>query len=141
MVPVAANLRTTPGDDPWNRDVRWLAEQGEGTVLFDLAEGGRLKSRIWAEAIDAGDALTARLVDEAASALAAAIASAIVLIDLELVVLGGGMAERLGEPFRERVEDEVMERSFTGITTPICAARMGDTGGAVGAALLVESHG
>ena len=114
------------------QNARWLAEQGEGTVLFDLAEGGRLKSRIWAEAIDAGDALAARLVDEAASALAAAIASAIVLIDLELVVLGGGMAERLGEPFRKRVENEVMERSFTGSSTPVRAARMGDTGGAVG---------
>ena len=76
-----------------------------------------------------------------ASALAAAIASAIVLIDLELVVLGGGLVERLGESFRKRVEEKLMERSFAGITTPICAARMGDTGGAIGAALLVESHG
>jgi glucokinase len=139
--PGCGELEDYAGRRSMEQNARWLAEQGEGTVLFDLAEGGRLKSRIWAEAIDAGDALAARLVDEAASALAAAIASAIVLIDLELVVLGGGMAERLGEPFRKRVENEVMERSFTGSSTPVRAARMGDTGGAVGASLLVEDCG
>lgn len=119
---------------------RALVDQGEKTVLFELADDGRLKSRIWSEAIEAGDILTAALVDDAASALASAIASAIVLIDLELVVLGGGMAGRLGEPFRKRVEEEVMERSFAGMMTPVVAARMGDTGGAVGAALLVEDY-
>lgn len=117
---------------------RWLSEQGRPTVLFDLADGARLKSRIWAEAVDADDGLTIELVNDAASALAAAIASAIVLIDIELVVLGGGMAERLGETFRQRVEEELMERSFAGAMTPVRAAGMGDTGGAVGAALLVE---
>jgi glucokinase len=139
--PGRGELEDYAGRRSMEQNARWLAEQGEGTVLFDLAEGGRLKSRIWAEAIDAGDALSARLIDEAASALAAAIATAIVLIDLELVVLGGGMAERLGEPFRERVEKELMERSFAGISTPVRAARMGDTGGAVGASLLVEDYG
>jgi glucokinase len=120
------------------RRARWMVDQGDDSVLFELADGGRLKSRIWSEAIEAGDTLTTKLVDDAASALASAIASAIVLIDLELVVLGGGMAERLGESFRQRVEEEIMERSFAGATTPVLAARMGDTGGAVGAALLVE---
>ncbi len=120
------------------RRARCMVDQGDETVLFELAGGGRLKSRIWAEAVEAGDTLTAKLVDDAASALASAIASAIVLIDLELVVLGGGMAERLGESFRQRVEEEIMERSFARATTPVLAARMGDTGGAVGAALLVE---
>ncbi len=122
------------------RRARRLADEGKPTILFDLADGGRLKSRIWAEATEAGDQLTIGLIDQAASALAAAIASAIVLIDLELVVLGGGMAERLGEAFRSRVEEELMERSFAGVITPVRTARMGDTGGAVGAALLVAEH-
>lgn len=139
--PGRGELEDFAGRRSMERRARWLVEQGEDTVLFDLAEGGRLKSRIWAEAFDARDALASRLLGEAASALAAAVASAIVLIDLELVVLGGGLVECLGESFRERVEEELMERSFAGITTPVCAARLGDTGSAVGAALLVESYG
>jgi len=136
--PGRGELEDYAGRRSMEHRARWRADHGEETVLFDLAEGGRLKSRLWAEAIEAGDELTTRLVDQAASALAAAIASAIVLIDLELVVLGGGMAERLGETFRKRIEDELVERSFAGVITPVRAARMGDTGGAVGAALLVE---
>jgi len=139
--PGRGELEDYAGRRSMEQRARWLVEQGEDTVLFDLAEGGRLKSRIWAEAMDASDALCARILDEAAAALAAAIASAIVLIDLELVVLGGGLVERLGESFRKRVEEKLMERSFAGITTPICAPKMGDTGGAIGAALLVESYG
>ena len=46
-------------------------------------------------------------------------ASVITILDIELVVLGGGFAERLGEPFRLRVEAEVAERAFAGISLPL----------------------
>ena len=76
--------------------------------------------------------------EEQVAALAAAMASVITILDIELVVLGGGFAERLGEPFRLRVEAEVAERAFAGITAPVVRALLGDAGGAIGAALLVE---
>ena len=37
-----------------------------------------------------------------------------------------------------RVEAEVSERAFAGISAPVVPARLGDAGGAIGAALLVE---
>ena len=136
--PGRGELEDYAGRRSLERRARHHVDHGESSVLFEIAGGGRLKSRIWAEALELGDALTARRVEEAASALAAAIASAIALVDIELVVLGGGLAERLGEDFRRRVEEEVMERAFAGTSAPIRPARLGDTGGALGAALLVE---
>ena len=119
---------------------RWVehASPEEAAFLRGLMGEGRLKSRAWAEGVEAADPLTLRLVDRARSALAAAIASVVTLLDVERVVLGGGLAERLGEPFRLQLEAEVAERAFAGYTAPVVRARLGDTGGAVGAALLLE---
>ena len=119
---------------------RWVeaAPPEESAFMRGLMGEGRLKSKAWAEGVEAEDPLTLRLVDRAASALSAAIASVITLVDVERVVLGGGFAERLGEPFRQRLDAEVAARAFAGQTAPVVAARLGDTGGAVGAALLLE---
>ena len=113
------------------------SEQSE--TLLGLRKDGRLKSRAWAEGRDLGDPLTIELIAQARSALSAAIATVITLLDIELVVLGGGFAERLGEGFRTDLAAEVAARAFADTTAPIVAARLGDTGGAVGAALLVDA--
>ena len=109
-------------------------------TLLGLRNDGRLKSKAWAEALSTDDPLAEELIGQARSALSAAIATVITLLDIELVVLGGGFAERLGEPFRAALEAEVAERAFADTTAPIVPARLGDTGGAVGAALLVEAN-
>ena len=80
---------------------RWVevAPHAESALMRRLMGRGRLKSKAWADGVEAKDPLTLRLVNRASSALSAAIASAITLVDVERVVLGGGFAERLGEPF------------------------------------------
>lgn len=115
------------------------APDDRAETLLGLRTDGRLKSKAWAEALKLDDPLAEELIGQARSALAAAIATVITLLDVELVVLGGGFAERLGEPFRVALEAEVADRAFAGTTAPIVPARLGDTGGAVGAALLVEA--
>jgi len=136
--PGRGELEDYAGRNSLERRARHLVAKGEPTVIFDIAGEGRIKSRVWKEAIDAGDAMARRLIDDAASALAAAMASTIALIDVELIVLGGGLTERLGEDFRRQVEDELLERAFADTSAPVRSARLGDTGGALGAALLVE---
>lgn len=116
--------------------VRRRQADGEESVLLELAGEGRVKSSTWRKALDAGDALAADLIEAATEAMATAIASAIILVDLELVVLGGGMAERLGEPFRADLESRIADRSFAGVTAPVRITSLGDTAGALGAALL-----
>ncbi len=138
--PGRGELEDYAGRNSLERRARHFHAAGETTNVFAIAGGGRIKSRVWDEAMSTGDPLATRLVHEAASALAAAMATVICLVDIELIVLGGGLAERLGEGFRSRVEDEVVERSFANMSAPVRSCRLGDTGGALGAALLVEGR-
>ena len=117
---------------------RALHADGEASVLIDLAGSDRMKSSTWEKALAAGDPVAVRIIDEAAEAMASALASAIALVDIELIVLGGGMAERLGPSFRADLERRVADRAFAGAGAPVVSAVLGDTGGALGAALLVE---
>jgi glucokinase len=113
---------------------------GVPTILFDVQEEmGRTRpsSGVFREALARGDELVADLLDDAVEALAAGIASAVNLLDVDRVVLGGGLADRLGEPFRLRVEAAARPLLF--LQPPrlhVLAATLGDRAGAMGAALL-----
>ena len=56
-----------------------------------------------AEAIEQGDKLTIELVDRAIEALGAGVASAVNLLDVEAVVLGGGLGVRFGQDAADRI--------------------------------------
>ncbi|RMH79771.1 MAG: ROK family protein [Actinomyces sp.] len=140
-VPGRGELEDYAGRNALERRARHLHEQGRPTLLVELAGRKRMKSRIWAEAVEAGDEVATELVADAASALAAALASVVALVDVERVVLGGGLAERLGRPFRTAVEAELAERAFAGGGVPVVPAALGDVGGAIGAALRVGDEG
>jgi glucokinase len=112
--------------------------EGEATALVDLVGEGRMKSSTWEKARDMADPMAQAIIDDAAEAMATALASAIALVDIELVVLGGGMAGRLGESFRADLESRLAARVFAGVAIPVRAAALGEMAGAVGAALLVE---
>ena len=63
----------------------------------------RLTSSIWERALRHGDPLAEELIDDAVKALGAGVASAVNLLDIEAVVIGGGLGVRLGEPYVERI--------------------------------------
>lgn len=67
------------------------------------------KSSHVANALNKGDPVITQLVDEAARALGAAVGSALNLLSPEVIVIGGGLAGALGEPFLERIW-EIAER-------------------------------
>lgn len=109
---------------------------GESTVLVELAGEDRMKSKIWAEALDAGDVTATVLLDRAVQALAVGIASAVTLLDVDLVVLGGGLGSRLGAPWAARIEQGVLARAFSHPDVRVVASALGDDAGIVGAAEL-----
>lgn len=119
---------------------RRLVEAGKHTVLFDLmAERGRdrMTSGTIARALRRGDEMTASLIDEAVWALGVALASAQNLLDVEAVIVGGGLAERFGQPFVDRIAEEMRPRLFVPDQPPaVLAAALGDLSGAVGAVVL-----
>jgi glucokinase len=120
---------------------RRLADRGAPTVLFELmTERGRdrLTSGVWGHAVEQGDALAQRLIERAVQALGAAIGSAINLLDVEVVVIGGGFALRFGEPMLDRIRAATLPHVFADDRPPeMRLAVLGDLGGAIGAALRV----
>lgn len=111
---------------------------GEPTRLVDLAGDDRMKSRIWAEALDDGDVTAASLLDQAAHALGVGIASAVTLIDVDLVVIGGGLGSRLGTPWAERIGRVARQAVFGQASFEVVTSALGDDAGVIGAAALFE---
>jgi glucokinase len=122
---------------------RKLEERGEKTDLFKLMERHgrtRLTSGIWARALEHGDKVATEIIDEAVDMLGVGIASAINLLDVEAVVIGGGLGVRFGEPFADRIAAAMHPHLFNDSRPPdVKVALLGDLGGAIGAALLARN--
>jgi glucokinase len=123
---------------------RW-EEKGRHTDLFHLMrERGRtrLTSAIWAHALDRKDEVATEIIDKAVAALGAGIASAVNVLDVEAVILGGGLGVRFGEPMAQRINAAMQPHLFHDDRPPdVRVASLGDLGGAIGAALLVRRAG
>ena len=121
------------------RRARELEAKGHDTVLIDLAKVKRMTSSVWAKALATGDRVAIELLDENVAALGQAIAGAATLLDIEHVVVGGGLTDRLGPSYVVRVGQAARAQVFAGHTLQVVPARLRDNAGALGAALLVNS--
>jgi glucokinase len=117
-------------------------DKGRKTDLFKLMkehDHTRLTSGIWARALAREDKLTIQTLDRAVRALGAGIASVVNVLDVEGVIIGGGLGIRLGHPYAERITEAMQPHLFADSRPPhVHVAALGDLGGAIGAALLVE---
>jgi len=122
---------------------RELHDKGRHTDLFKIMEKRErdtLSSGVWARALEHKDAMAEELIERAIAALAAGIASAVNLMDFEAVVIGGGLGSRLGEPYVARIRQQMLPHLFVDDNPPqVLLAKLGDLGGAIGAAMQVDS--
>ena len=109
---------------------------GEKSKLVELAGADRMKSKIFADALAAHDSVAESLIDDAVQALGIAIASYVTVIDVGLVVIGGGLGGRLGTPFADRIRDVAEQKVFNGRKITVAASELVDDAGVVGAAEL-----
>ena len=80
-----------------------------------------------------------RRIDRAIAALAAGAASAVNLLDVEGVVIGGGLGTRFGDVAVERIRDAMQTHLFRPEAPPtVSVTELGDLGGAIGAARLIQ---
>jgi glucokinase len=126
------------------RRARQHVAKGRKTKLFEIMERkgrDRVTSSVIAEALEQKDALTVELLDKAVAALAVAVANAQNLLDLDAIVLGGGLTDRLGDPFVERVRSEMNPNLRIPEEPPaVLISELGDHAGAIGAAAVaIES--
>ncbi|MEO8106204.1 MAG: ROK family protein [Actinomycetes bacterium] len=116
---------------------------GRDSALFSImAKKGKPTptSSVWGAALEKGDEVATELMDAAVEKLGIAIGSVVNLLDPDLVVLGGGMAEEFGQDLADRVaraaEPWTMhvrdERKYK-------VAALGDNSGVVGAATLARA--
>lgn len=122
---------------------RKLVKKGHHTDLFHIMEERhrtRLTSAIWQHALERGDRMAKELIDAAIDALGAGVASAVNLLDVEAVIVGGGLGVRFGQPFVDRIAEAMAPHLFHDAGPPkVLVAALGDLGGALGASLLVSS--
>jgi glucokinase len=116
-------------------------KEGAKTDLFKLMrkhDKDRLTSGIWERAIDHGDHLATQLIERAIEALGTGIASAVNLLDIEAVILGGGLGVRFGDRYMDALTKEMGKHLFLDERPPaVRVVSLGDLGGAVGASLLI----
>ncbi|MCC6223643.1 MAG: ROK family protein [Thermoleophilia bacterium] len=135
-------LEAYAGRGPMEQRARRAAARGDKTRLMRLMERqgkARLASGVWAEALEAGDSLAVKIVERAVAALGTGIASVVNLLDLEAVVIGGGLGSRLGQPYAERIAGAMLPHLVVPDRPPaVHVSELGDRGAAIGASLLAQ---
>ena len=121
---------------------RRLQEKGQKTDLFQIMRKrnrDRMTSGVIAAALGHKDRLTEKLIEDAVWAAGIALANAQNLLDLEAFIIGGGLGDRLGAPFVERIAKTAQPHLFVSSRPPkFLTTELGDLSGAVGAAVLAE---
>jgi glucokinase len=134
------HLEAYAGRGQMEVEARHRVKQGQKTELFDIMERKgrtRLSSGVWAAALEKHDKMARELIDDAVWALGVGLASVQNLLALEAIVIGGGLADRLGPTFVDRIRDEMQPMLFVPERPPaMLSSEFGDLSGAVGAAVL-----
>lgn len=133
-------LEAYAGRASMERRARRLVKRGHKTTLFRIMKKRgreRLSSGVYARALAQGDRMTRKLIDDAAWGLGIGLASAQNLLDLEAIIVGGGLGDRLGQPFVDQVVEQMAPHLFAHEPPVVLRTELGDLSGAVGAAVLV----
>lgn len=124
------------------REVQAALDAGRPSVLPDLIAASkrqRLTSGVIAKALEQKDALMEEIIGRVQRFLAMGIANLVNILDPEMVVLGGGVVESLGQGFIEPVAKAARTEFLAkrdAERVRIVPATLGDRAGALGAALM-----
>jgi len=128
------------GRERMTETVRALRDAGRKTDLFEIQDDEdkpRPTSKVWAKALEDGDEAATEVFKEGIEVLGIGVASVLNVLDLERVVIGGGMAEKLGKSLATKVR----KATLPWVMAPnpkldFAVARLGDDSGVIGAAEL-----
>lgn len=115
-----------------------MADAGRSTSLFEIRDElgkAALTAKVWAHALAQHDEVATEVFNLAIDTLGIGIGSAVNLLDPELVVVGGGLAEKMGQALADRAAAAAAPWMIQ--PSPdlrFVAASLGDDSGIVGAA-------
>ena len=117
-----------------------VTQQGKKSILPELNKGNLdlVRSRALAKAVERGDKVTASAIQRAQYYLGVGVATVTGLINPQVVVLGGGLIEAMGEDFVNGVYDVAtklaLPNAMNGVK--VVSAKLGDDAGVIGGAVL-----
>lgn len=126
----------------------WLIQQGRKVIvenpislIYEKAAGdmNQVTAKIVMDAAKEGDLIALDIFHTFVDSLSSAITSVVVLLDPEVVALGGGVSlagEFLFQPVRELVK----QKSFFKANHEIAPAQLGNSAGIIGAAMLARNE-
>jgi len=121
------------------KDAKRLLKTDKRSIIRSLVEGdlSRLTTKVLFAAEKKGDRLASQVIDQASAYLGAGIASAVNLLNPQVVVIGGGVSQG-GASFIRRIDREVKRRAFPSATRhlKVVRAKLGNDAGFIGAAIL-----
>jgi glucokinase len=117
-----------------------IAAAGKAPVLYELAGSDikKIKSGVIKKSIEAGEAAVIEAVDSAAYYLGIGIANLINIFNPELVILGGGLMEKLEDHMFMNVVDSAKQHAMNGAVEKVefALSSLKDLSVALGAAAL-----
>lgn len=126
--------------------LRMAMQSGRKTTLTEALAGGgveRLSSGVLAQAWKSNDTLTVEVLTRVQYYLGLHLASLVNFLDPELIVLGGGVIEALGEDFLQPIRRAAYQH-FTqrrdASQVKIVLSQLGDNAGILGAAVAARLH-
>ena len=124
------------------RKIHAAVKGGQKTLLTDMLgpELSDLRSGDLRKAIRKGDSFVEKVIEEAAEYIGIAVANFINIFNPNVIVLGGGVIDALGDEMMaiivETAEDYAMSGTSKGVE--IVASKKGDDAGIIGAAVLAR---
>ena len=124
------------------RDVRRAIKRGRKSVLASRLkkQNDLLSSQILKTAYDKRDALAVRVMNRTAKSIGIGLGSLVNLFGPEMIVLGGGVIEAMGDEFIRRIDRATRKIAFEICVRDlkIVKAELGDDAGVIGAAMLAR---
>jgi len=128
------------------RDVRAAVGAGRKSLVTEIMKKRnkqRMTSSVICAALKEKDKVMSEVMERAQYYLGVLVANVVNLLDTERVVIGGGIAERMGEDFAAPIRDTAYEyflRQSDAHRVKIVPGALGDNAGALGAVVLARQR-
>lgn len=128
------------------KDAVAMAFRGQAPTVLDKAgkdlKLGKIRSGALREADLAGDQMVSRLIDHSADVLGLGMANLVNILNPEMIVLGGGLVDALGERYVDRARRAMQQHAmaFAGSSVTVVQSELGDDAVVKGAAKMFRDQ-